>query len=83
MFSFVNIGICNAYLNIRHAVGMFFDWPDIFLFGRARSLSERVGKTRYEISYASSEGSGYASTQVSLSLCCLDIWNKHTQDKSA
>ena len=29
---------------IRHVVGKFFDWPDIFLFGRARSKSEFVGK---------------------------------------
>ena len=25
------LGICNAYLNICHFVGLFFDWPDIFL----------------------------------------------------
>ena len=31
-------------------LGSFFDWPDIFLFGRARSKPECVGKTRYEIS---------------------------------
>ena len=36
---------------IRHVIGNFFDWPDIFLFGRDRSKSECVGKTRYEISY--------------------------------
>ena len=36
---------------ISHVVGKFFDWPDIFLFGRAQSKSECVRKTRYEISY--------------------------------
>ena len=24
------VGICNAYLNIGHVVGMFYDWPDRF-----------------------------------------------------
>ena len=32
-------------------LGSFFDWPDIFLIGKARKKSEYVGKTRYEISY--------------------------------
>ena len=27
----------NVYLNICSVVGKFFGWPDIFLFGRARS----------------------------------------------
>ena len=30
------VSICNAYLNIRHVVGKFFDWPDIFLMGRGK-----------------------------------------------
>ena len=35
-------------------LGSFFDWPDIFQFGRALSFSECVRKTRYEISYCTS-----------------------------
>ena len=32
------LGICNAYLNIRHVVGkFFFDWPDIFYSGGLRA----------------------------------------------
>ena len=30
---------------------VFFDWPDIFLLGRAWSYLEHAGKTWYEISY--------------------------------
>ena len=29
-FHLSTLGICNAYLNIGHVVGMFFDWPDCF-----------------------------------------------------
>ena len=36
-FHLSTLGICNAYLTISHVVWKFFDWPDIFLFGRARS----------------------------------------------
>ena len=36
-FHLSRLGICSAYLNIRHVVGKFFDWLDIFLFGRAGS----------------------------------------------
>ena len=42
----------HCVLNMRQVVGkFFFDWPDIFLIGRAWSKSEHVGKIRYEISY--------------------------------
>ena len=30
VFTLSTLGICNAYLNMRHVVGKFFDWPDIF-----------------------------------------------------
>ena len=33
-------------------VEMFDDWPDYFRFGRTRSKSECVRKTRYEIGYS-------------------------------
>ena len=32
-FYLSSLGICNAYLNIDHIVGMFFDWPDCFYSG--------------------------------------------------
>ena len=36
-FHLLTLGNCNAYVNIHHIVGKFFDWPDIFLFRMARS----------------------------------------------
>ena len=29
-FYLSTLGICNAYFNIGHVVGMFYDWPDCF-----------------------------------------------------
>ena len=36
------LGICNAYLNIRHVVGSVLDWPEFFL-GATRNMSGKFG----------------------------------------
>ena len=36
------LGICNAYLDIRHVVGSILDWPDIFLRA-TRNMSGKLG----------------------------------------
>ena len=43
------LGNCNAYLNMGHAVGVFYEWPDCFYSGANRNVSD---KTRYEIGYS-------------------------------
>ena len=38
------LGICNAFLNIVHVVGMFFDWPDCFYSGGLGANRNVLGK---------------------------------------
>ena len=45
-FHLSTLGIYNAYLNIGHVVGMFYDWPDCFYLGGLgayRNVSEKLG----------------------------------------
>ena len=45
-FHLSTLGICNAYLNIGHVVGKFYDWPDSFYlggFGANRNVLGKLG----------------------------------------
>ena len=43
-FHLSTLAICNAYLNIRHVIGLFIDWPDIFNSGGLRAKPNMTGK---------------------------------------
>ena len=41
-FHLSTLGICNDYFCTSRCWEVFFDWPDIFLFGRARKLGMKL-----------------------------------------
>ena len=43
-FHLSTLGICNAYLNKRHVVGKFFEWPEFFLLGGLGANGNMSGK---------------------------------------